>query len=99
MTLSLTIGFLPPVFLAILLQEVPRGKIFYRVIYYMPAVISGVIVIYLWKLLYDPSDAGGLNQILLALGLEKSQDGSRKNLSPCCLPSYLRFGQDSGLAR
>jgi ABC-type sugar transport system permease subunit/ABC-type glycerol-3-phosphate transport system substrate-binding protein len=73
MTLSLTIGFLPPVFLAILLQEVPRGKIFYRVIYYMPAVISGVIVIYLWKLLYDPSDAGGLNQILLSLGLEKSR--------------------------
>jgi len=73
MLLSLSIGFFPPVFLAILLQEVPRGKIFYRVIYYLPAVISGVIVIYLWKLLYDPSDAGGLNQILLALGLEKSR--------------------------
>ncbi len=73
MLISLTAGFLPPVLLAILLQEVPRGKIFYRVIYYLPAVISGVIVIYLWKLLYDPSDAGGLNQILLALGMEKSR--------------------------
>lgn len=73
MFLSLSIGFIPPIILAIFLQEVSHGKIFYRVIYYMPAVISGIIVIYLWKLLYDPSDAGGLNQILLALGLEKSR--------------------------
>jgi len=73
MVLSLGFGFIPPIVLAIFLQEVPQGKIFYRVIYYMPAVISGVIVIYLWKLLYDPSDAGGLNQILLALGFEKSR--------------------------
>jgi ABC-type sugar transport system permease subunit/ABC-type glycerol-3-phosphate transport system substrate-binding protein len=73
MVLSLSFGFLPPLLLAILLQEVPQGKIVYRVIYYMPAVISGVIVIYLWKLLYDPSDVGGLNQILLGLGFEKSR--------------------------
>ena len=59
------------VILAILLQEVSRGKVIYRIIYYLPAVITGVIVIYLWKLLFDPSDAGGLNQILLSLGLEK----------------------------
>ena len=57
MTLSLSLGFVPPIILAILLQEVSHGKLIYRVIYYLPAVISGVIVIYLWKLLYDPSDA------------------------------------------
>lgn len=73
MFLSLVLGFVPPIFLAIFLQEVSHGKMFYRIIYYMPAVISGVIVIYLWKLLYDPSDAGGLNQILLSLGFEKSR--------------------------
>ncbi|MCK4979749.1 MAG: sugar ABC transporter permease, partial [Candidatus Delongbacteria bacterium] len=73
MLISLTLGFIPPIILAVFLQEVSHGKIFYRIIYYMPAVISGVIVIYLWKLLYDPSDAGGLNQILLSLGFEKSR--------------------------
>ena len=89
MALSLAIGFCPPIILAILLQEVSHGKIFYRIIYYLPAVISGVIVIYLWKLLYDPSDAGGLNQILMALGLEKSRWIQDENLAMICciLPS------------
>ncbi len=71
MALSLTLGFFPPVLLAILLQEVSRGKLLYRLIYYLPAVVSGVIVIYLWKLFYAPSDAGVFNQILLSVGLPK----------------------------
>jgi len=85
MTLALGLGFLPPLILAILLQEVSHGKIIYRVIYYLPAVISGIIVIYLWKLLYDPSDAGGLNQILLTLGLEKSRWIRDENLAMLCV--------------
>ena len=84
MFLSLTLGFIPPVLLAILLQEVSRGKLIYRVIYYLPAVISGVIVIYLWKLLYDPSDAGGLNQILLAMGFEKSKWIKDESIAMIC---------------
>ena len=72
MSLSLGLGFFPPIILAILLQEVSKGKLIYRVIYYLPAVISGVIVIYLWKLLYSPGDNGALNQILMAMGLPKS---------------------------
>jgi multiple sugar transport system permease protein len=89
MALSLTLGFLPPVFLAILLQEVSKGKIFYRLIYYLPAIISGIIVIYLWKLLYDPSDAGGLNRILMSLGLPKSMWLKDESLAMLCvvLPS------------
>jgi len=85
MALSLSLGFIPPIILAILLQEVSHGKLIYRVIYYLPAVISGVIVIYLWKLLYDPSDAGGLNQILLWLGLEKSRWIRDENLAMLCV--------------
>jgi multiple sugar transport system permease protein len=89
MALSLALGFLPPIILAILLQEVSHGKIIYRVIYYLPAVISRVIVIYLWKLLYDPSDAGALNQILLWLGMEKSRWIRDEHLAMLCviLPS------------
>ncbi len=85
MTLSLGLGFLPPIILAILLQEVSHGKIIYRVIYYLPAVISGIIVIYLWKLLYDPSDAGALNQLLMAIGLEKSRWIRDENLAMFCV--------------
>ena len=97
MALSLSLGFFPPIILAILLQEVSHGKLVYRVIYYLPAVISGVIVIYLWKLLYDPSDAGGLNQILMALGMEKSRWIRDENLAMlCCILPTVWAGVGPG---
>lgn len=85
MSLSLGLGFFPPLILAIMLQEVSHGKILYRVLYYLPAVISGVIVIYLWKLLYSPSDNGALNQILMAMGLPKSMWIKNESLAMLCV--------------
>jgi len=85
MALLLGLGFLPPLWLAILLQEVSRGKMLYRVLFYLPSVISGVIVIYLWKLLYDPSDAGILNQLLLTLGLPRSMWIKDEALAMLCV--------------
>lgn len=85
MSLSLGLGFFPPIILAILLQEVSKGKLIYRVIYYLPAVISGVIVIYLWKLLYSPGDSGVFNQILLAMGLPKSMWIRDESLAMLCV--------------
>lgn len=85
MALALSLGFFPPIILALLLQEVSHAKMIYRIIYYLPAVISGMIVIYLWKLLYDPSDAGGLNQILLSLGLPKSMWLKDEKLAMLCV--------------
>ena len=85
MGLSLGFGFVPPIVLAIMLQEVSHAKLLYRVIYYLPAVISGVIVIYLWKLLYNPGDAGALNQILMALGLPKSRWIQNESLAMLCV--------------
>ena len=55
-------GFCTPIILAFLLNEVPRGSIFFRTVYYLPAVLSGVVVIFLWKTFYAPT--GMLNQIL-----------------------------------
>jgi len=64
---SLVIGltFLPPVILAILLQEVPRGKVLFRTIFYLPAIITGLVIILLWKSFYEPSERGALNAILM----------------------------------
>ncbi len=71
---SLAIGFqfTAPIFLALLLAEVPRGKILYRIIYYLPAVTSGLVIMFLWKKFYDPS-TGVFNTILTYFGFEKSQ--------------------------
>ena len=65
--LVVSLTFLPPIILAILLQEIPYGKIFFRTVYYLPAVISGLVVILLWKSFYDPSERGVLNAVLLRI--------------------------------
>ena len=65
--LVISMTFLPPVILAILLQEVPRGKILFRTIFYLPAVITGLVVILLWKTFYDPSEQGVLNSVLMRI--------------------------------
>ncbi len=63
--LIITMTFLPPIILAILLQEVPRGKVFFRILYYLPAVSTGLVTILLWKQFYEPSERGTLNAIVL----------------------------------
>ena len=55
-------GFTAPIVLAFLLTEVPRGKVLFRTIYYLPAVLSGIVVIFLWKGFYGPD--GMINQVL-----------------------------------
>lgn len=62
--LSVGLGFFLPVILAVLLTEIPRGKVFFRTIYYLPATISGIVMALLWKRLLDPTPAGILNQLL-----------------------------------
>ncbi len=59
--------FLPPLLLAILLQEVPIGRLFFRVIYYLPAVVSGLVVILMWKLFYEESEFGLLNAVVMRI--------------------------------
>ncbi len=65
--LVIGLTFLPPVLLAILLQEVPKGKLLFRIIYYLPAVIAGLVTILLWKQFYEPSAKGTLNFLLLKI--------------------------------
>ncbi len=63
--LVITLTFIPPVLLAILLQEVPRGKVLFRLIFYLPATITGLVVILLWKTFYEPSEAGLMNRLVM----------------------------------
>lgn len=63
--LTVLIGFVIPIFLAILLTEVPKGKYFFRTMFYLPAVTSGLVIMFMWKQFYDPSTAGFLNTIVI----------------------------------
>lgn len=60
--LYMVFAFISPILLALLLTEVPKGKIFFRTIFYLPAVLSGLVVVFLWKTFFKP--AGLLNQLL-----------------------------------
>ena len=65
--LVISLTFLPPVILAVLLQEVPRGKLLFRTIFYLPAVMTGLVVILLWKSFYEESEFGVLNAIVMRI--------------------------------
>ncbi len=73
--LTLGLGFFAPILLAILLQEVPRGSLFFRVVFYLPAVTSMLVLMFLWKNMYDPSPVGVINSWLLRFGLIESPLG------------------------
>lgn len=62
--LSVGVGFLLPVFLAVGLNEIPRAKVFYRTLYYLPAMTSSVVVAFLWRQIYDRGPQGLLNSLL-----------------------------------
>ncbi len=67
--LMIGLGFWPPILLAILLQEVPTtfAKYFFRTVFYLPSVLVGIVVMFLWLQMYDPAPSGTLNQLLLSL--------------------------------
>ncbi|MFW6060660.1 MAG: extracellular solute-binding protein, partial [Phycisphaeraceae bacterium] len=67
--LAVGLGFWPPILLALLLDEVPTeaAKYTFRTIFYLPQIISGVIVVFLWRQLY--AENGALNQIMLSANM------------------------------
>lgn len=62
--LVIALTFFPPVILALLLHEIPMGRRLFRLTYYLPAVISGLVTMILWKQFYEPSEHGTLNALL-----------------------------------
>jgi multiple sugar transport system permease protein len=65
---SLVIGFFVPIVLAILINEVRRGKSFFKVSVYLPSVIPGMAMILLWRYIFRADNAGVLNILLAKFG-------------------------------
>ncbi|MEO7718432.1 MAG: extracellular solute-binding protein [Capsulimonas sp.] len=61
---NLTFGFFLPIFIALALSEIPRAKMFFRTVYYLPAVVNGFVVLYLWKWFEDSTPQGLFNTII-----------------------------------
>ncbi len=67
---SLLIGFLPPLVIAILLNEVRKGQYLFRMGMYIPVVLPGIAVYMLWSYMYGAGETGLLNTIMGAFGMD-----------------------------
>ena len=67
--ITLGLGFVSPVILALLLSEIPRGKVFFRTVYFLPHLTSALVVTLMWKMMFDPTENGMLNQALAWFGV------------------------------
>lgn len=70
-TVFYTIGYVPPsvilpLLVAILVNQKIRGVIFFRTVYFLPVVTSGVAIALVWGWMYNPS-FGVINYILQEL--------------------------------
>lgn len=70
---SIVVGFLPPVLLAIIVNEMVHFKQKIMTFLYLPAIIPAIAVSLLWKQMYDPAETGLLNMILMKFGMSPYQ--------------------------
>jgi len=70
MIMSLPLSIVLGVLLALLLNQKTRGMNFFRTVFYIPAVVTGVGVSILWLSLLDPQ-LGAINTILRSLGVAR----------------------------
>jgi len=83
--LVLGLGFFVPIVLALMLDEAPWGSLLFRIIFYLPAIMSPLVTLLLWQLLYEPTEFGLLNQLLAKAGFIDPKEP-------------LRFLQDPSMA-
>ena len=85
---TLTLGFLTPILLAYMLHIIPKQKVLFRTLYYLPSVISGTAVFFLWFELFSAD--GVFNNLLRLIGLPANRawmDDPSLAMLTCILPS------------
>ena len=72
-----------------MLHEIPQGKVFYRVLYYLPSLTSGIVVMFLWKTFYESGPHGYFNYLLsfLKIAPQKWLDDPNLAMLCCVLPT------------
>lgn len=70
---SLIIGFIPPLLIAVLLNEVRFFKRGFRVITYIPCLAPMVVTSLIFTHLYMPGESGFLNMLMSVVGIPPSE--------------------------
>lgn len=89
---SLLIGFPIPIVMAIIINELPRLRGFFRICVYIPALIPGIITGFMWQDIYNNSSSGLVNQLLHYLGLGPSGLLQTPNLNIVLIVLTLTWG-------
>lgn len=67
--LSIAVGFIVPIVVAIGVNETRRFKGFFRLVFFLPNLIPVVIYLLVWRLIYAP-EGGFLNSFIASFGAE-----------------------------
>jgi multiple sugar transport system permease protein len=65
---ALAFGYVTPIILALLINEMRHAKGFFRLAFYLPVMLPPIVTVFLWKWIYDP-DSGLLNALLALVHL------------------------------
>ncbi|HEX7735091.1 MAG TPA: sugar ABC transporter permease [Ktedonobacteraceae bacterium] len=65
---ALLFGYLVPIVLALLVNEMRHGKGFFRLAFYLPVMLPPIVTVFLWRWIYNP-DSGLLNALLSLIHL------------------------------
>lgn len=68
---SLVIGFLVPIFIAMVIGETVRGKGFFRTAAYVPNILPGLAAIILWTAFFSAESTGVINILLSKFGISR----------------------------
>jgi multiple sugar transport system permease protein len=93
-SLSIMMGFFVPIFVAIMVGEMRRGKAFFRLVYFLPTVIPITISLLIWRLIYKP-DGGFLNALLGLLSVPPQawlQDPKLAKAAIILILTWANFG-------
>jgi len=66
---ELLLAFIPPIIVAIMLNEIRGGHKTLKFAIYFPVIVPGIVTALMWKLMYDPTTAGLLNNIIGRMGV------------------------------
>jgi len=66
---NLVLGFITPIALAIMLNEIPHFKVTLRMIYLLPGISSGIVITFIWLMMYYPTEEGYFNAVLMQMGI------------------------------
>lgn len=94
--ISLVLDFWVPIVVAVLVNEVRRGKTFFRTIYFVPAIAPTIAMTVLWKYIWQP-DYGFANYLLTAAGFPAQKWLNDPLLVKWCL-RFPQFVMAGGLA-